>query len=307
MPASVSVCDLARRYGPVEALRGVSFEVGEGEIFGLLGPNGAGKTTALECILGLRRADSGRIRVAGVDVDEARMTMGAQIQGAMLQDPVTPRRALNLFASFYSNPAPVEGLIDAFGLREKRDAPFSSLSAGQRQRLFLALALVNNPRVVVLDEPTAGLDPLGRRELHEVIVQMRASGKTILVSTHDLEEAASLCDRVGIIDKGSMVAAGTPAALIAGADPCSRVRFRIEGSVQASDLAFLAGVVGCERTDGAWMLKTAAPGATIIALARCLDSRGCELLDLQVTRPTLEDAFLSLTGKGWLGGDERIP
>src|SRR5450631_4488562 len=183
MPVSVRVRDLARRYGRVEALRGMTFEVAPGEIFGLLGPNGAGKTTALECILGLRRPDSGEIEIAGIDAlarpGEARQVCGAQLQAAALQDRITPRRALSLFASFYREPADVGGLIERFGLAEKAGEAFERLSAGQRQRLFLALAFVNNPGLVVLDEPTAGLDPRSRRELHRFIQETGRSGRTV--------------------------------------------------------------------------------------------------------------------------------
>ncbi|HEY4990151.1 MAG TPA: ABC transporter ATP-binding protein, partial [Opitutaceae bacterium] len=191
-PASVCVRDLSRRYGPVEAIRGVGFDAYPGEIFGLLGPNGAGKSTTLECILGLRRPDSGSIHLDGVDAlahpREAKQICGAQIQGATLQDKITPRRALELFGSFFRHPAGVEELIKAYGLSEKSDAPFDSLSAGQRQRLFLALAFVNRPSIVVLDEPTAGLDPRSRRELYDVIRGLRESGRTVILSTHDLGE-----------------------------------------------------------------------------------------------------------------------
>jgi ABC-2 type transport system ATP-binding protein len=217
-PTSVRVRDLARRYGPVEALRGVTFEIARGEIFGLLGPNGAGKTTALECILGLRRPDSGSIEIEGIDAvahpHEAKQRVGALLQAAMLQDKITPRRALGLFASFYREAADVESLIERFGLVEKSDAAFGTLSGGQRQRLFLALAFVNNPRLVVLDEPTAGLDPKSRRDLHASIAGMRDSGRTVLLSTHDLEEARQLCDRIGIVDRGRIVALGRPDELI---------------------------------------------------------------------------------------------
>jgi len=218
-PTSVSVRGLARRYGAVEALRGVTFEVGKGEIFGLLGPNGAGKTTALECILGLRRPDSGSVEIEGFDAilhpEEAKQRVGALLQGAALQDKITPRRALGLFASFYREAAGVEALIERFGLGEKSDSAFETLSGGQRQRLFLALAFVNNPGLVVLDEPTAGLDPKSRRELHDSIAGMRDAGRSVLLSTHDLDEAHRLCDRVGILDGGKIVALGRPGDLVA--------------------------------------------------------------------------------------------
>ena len=202
-PASIRVRDLSKRYDAVEAVRGISFDVAAGEIFGLLGRNGAGKTTTLECLLGLRRADAGAIAIAGIDTlaepQRAKQLVGAQLQAATLQDKITPREALKLFASFYRAPAAIGELIEQFALAEKADAPFDSLSGGQRQRLFLALAFVNRPQIVVLDEPTAGLDPQARRELHQLIAGVRASGRTVLLSTHDLDEAHQLCDRIGIL------------------------------------------------------------------------------------------------------------
>src|SRR5512142_325834 len=177
LTAGVSVQELTKRYGTVDAVRGVSFEVAAGEIFGLLGPNGAGKTTTLECILGLRRPDAGAIVLGGVDAiarpGQAKQLVGAQLQDAALQDKITPRQALALFAAFYPAPAGVEELIGRFALAAKADAPFDSLSSGQRRRLFLALAFVNRPQLVVLDEPTAGLDPQARRRLHQIIAGVR--------------------------------------------------------------------------------------------------------------------------------------
>jgi ABC-2 type transport system ATP-binding protein len=302
-PASVRVRDLAKRYGPVEALRGASFEVAAGEIFGLLGPNGAGKTTALECILGLRRPDAGAIEIAGIDAlarpREAKQLVGAQIQAATLQDKITPRRALKLFASFYSDPAAAGELVERFGLSEKADAPFDSLSAGQRQRLFLALAFVNNPGLVLLDEPTAGLDPGSRRDLHDAIAGMRESGRTVLLSTHDLEEAHKLCDRIGIIDKGRIIADARPADLIAGSRSNPAVAVRTARPLEESRLRSLAGVTACRQKDGGWLLGTTNVNETIIGLVRAAESEKNELMDLRVVRPSLEDVFLSLTGRAW--------
>ena len=245
-PANVSVRALTKRYGPVEALRGVSFDVVAGEIFGLLGPNGAGKTTTIECILGLRKPDSGTVSIDGIDAvahpERSRQRTGAHIQSAGLQDKITPRQALKLYSSFYRDPARVSDLVERFGLAEKADSLFETLSSGQRQRLFLAMAFVGNPSLVVLDEPTAGLDPQARRDLHRSILGMRTEGKTVLLSTHYLEEAHRLCDRVGIIHEGRIVAMDAPDALVAA--------------------------VG-EGAGG--------------------------------RRPTLEDAFIRLTGRSWAG------
>ena len=220
----LAVRDLVKRYGAVEAAAGVSFEVADGEVFGLLGKNGAGKTTTLECVLGLRRPDSGSILVGGIDAvahpDRVKALVGAQLQATALQDRITPREALWFFASFYRTPANPDELIQQFGLAEKADAPFETLSGGQKQRLGVALALVNEPKLVVLDEPTAGLDAQARRELHEIIGKIRSGGRTVVITTHYIEEAHQLCDRIGIIDRGKIVAAGRPDDLIrAAAEP----------------------------------------------------------------------------------------
>ncbi|HVT74492.1 MAG TPA: ABC transporter ATP-binding protein, partial [Lacunisphaera sp.] len=228
--AGLSVRDLRKSYGPVAAARDVSFDVAPGEIFGLLGLNGAGKTTVLECLLGLREPDAGRVHLGEIDVRRsphaARRQLGAQLQFASLQDRITPRQALGLFGSFFVRAIPPPDLLARFDLTGKADAPFASLSGGQRQRLFLALALVNDPAVLVLDEPTAGLDPHSRRELHALIRNLRASGRAVLLSTHYLEEAHQLCDRVGILHAGRLVATATPADLIARASTRPRLLFR---------------------------------------------------------------------------------
>ena len=216
--AAVSVFGLWKRYGAAAAVRGVSFEVGAGQIFGLLGPNGAGKTTTLECILGLRQPDGGSIQIHGLDLRthaaQAKLLVGAQLQAATLQDKITPRQALDLFGSFYRESYASEELLGRFDLEAKADAPFATLSGGQRQRLFLALALVNRPTLLVLDEPTAGLDPQARRTLRTLIREMRSEGRTILLSTHDLQEADQICDRIAIMDGGRIVAVAPPAELI---------------------------------------------------------------------------------------------
>ncbi len=303
VPAAVEVRDLSKRYGQVEAIRGVSFEVAAGEIFGLLGPNGAGKTTTLECILGLRRPDAGSIALGGVDAivqpGRAKLLVGAQLQDAALQDPITPRQALRLFAAFYRAPAGVDDLIGRFALSAKADAPYASLSSGQRQRLFLALAFVNRPRLVVLDEPTAGLDPQARRQLHRIIAGVRAAGQTVLLSTHDLAEAGHLCDRIGILDGGRLVAVARPAELVArGATP-PRVAVKTARPLTAAQVGALPAVVACQPREGGWLLGTTDASRTIIALAKLLEAEANPLLDLQIERPSLEDVFIELTGRAW--------
>jgi ABC-2 type transport system ATP-binding protein len=218
MTTAIAVQGLARRYGAVTAVDGISFDVGAGEIFGLLGPNGAGKTTTLECILGLGRPDAGRIAVCGQDVRAnprgASARIGAMLQATGLQDKISPREALNLFRSFYPRALAADVLIARFGLREKQDTAYDTLSGGQKQRLALALAFVGDPQVFVLDEPTAGLDPQMRREVQDHIRAMKDAGRAVLLATHDMDEAERLCDRLAVIAGGRIVATGTPQELI---------------------------------------------------------------------------------------------
>jgi ABC-2 type transport system ATP-binding protein len=220
MAAALAVRNLVRRYGALEAVGGISFEVAQGEIFGLLGSNGAGKTTTLESILGLITPDDGRIEICGMDVRAdprtARAQTGAVLQATGLQDKITPREALDLFAAFHAAPLKTDVLLARFGLAKKADAAFETLSGGQKQRLALALAFVGDPQVLLLDEPTAGLDPQMRREVQDHIRAMKDNGRAVLLATHDMEEAERLCDRVAVIARGRIVATGAPRALMAG-------------------------------------------------------------------------------------------
>lgn len=219
MTQKLRIENLVKRYDGIEAVRGVSFSVAEGEIFGLLGPNGAGKTTTIECAVGLRSPDSGSIWICGEDMlknpDRAKQRVGVALQSTALQDKITPREALRLFGSFYPNPIAPDVLLSRFGLAEKADSAFMTLSHGQRQRLALALAFVNQPELLFLDEPTTGLDPQSRRDLHQVIRTLRDDGRTVILTTHYIEEAQALCDRVAIIDHGTIIAEGKPSELIA--------------------------------------------------------------------------------------------
>src|ERR1039458_2233963 len=227
---ATSVAGLWKRYGATAAVCDVSFEVGAGQIFGLLGANGAGKTTTLECILGLRQPDGGSIQINGLDLRnhaaQAKRLVGAQLQAATLQDRITPRQALDLFGSFYSQSFGSGELLARFDLEAKADVPFATLSGGLRQRLFLALALINRPTLLVLDEPTAGLDPQARRKLRSLIGEMRSNGRTVLLSTHDLQEADELCDRIAIMDSGRIVAVASPAELIGRSESPARLIVR---------------------------------------------------------------------------------
>jgi ABC-2 type transport system ATP-binding protein len=303
-PARIRVHELTRRYGAVEAVRNVSFEVAPGEIFGLLGLNGAGKTTTIECLLGLRRPDSGSIEIDGDDAlaqpDVLRQLVGAQLQSAALPDKITPREALTLFASLHGQSvADVDALLNRFALQAKAGASFDSLSGGQKQRLLLALALVHEPAILVLDEPTAGLDAQARRGLHRCILEQKSAGRTVLLCTHYLEEAQQLCDRIGILHEGQLIATGTPAALIAASQALPTVHFEAEHPLEATAVASLPGVRRQKAIASGWKLFTDDPGRTVSGLVHLLESRGNNILDLSVTRPTLEDVFLELTGRSW--------
>jgi ABC-2 type transport system ATP-binding protein len=216
---AIGVRNLSRRYGAVQAADDVSFEIAPGEIFGLLGPNGAGKTTIVECLLGLTCADEGGIEICGIDARahprRAREKVGAVLQATGLQDKITPREALDAFAAFYPAPLKTGTLLDRFGLREKQSAAYETLSGGQKQRLALALAFVGNPQVLVLDEPTAGLDPQMRREVQGHIRAVKGAGHAVLLTTHDMAEAEQLCDRIAVIASGRIAAMGSPRELIA--------------------------------------------------------------------------------------------
>src|SRR3954468_19205056 len=246
MAAKVAVRELRKHYGDVQAAQGVSFEILDGEIFGLLGPNGSGKTTTVECIIGLRDPDAGDIEVCGIDArrrpHDVKQKIGAALQTTALQDKITPREALALFGSFYRDSAEPQHMLDRFSLAPKADATFDSLSGGQRQRLALALAFVNKPELVFLDEPTTGLDPQARRELHGAIAQMKRDGYTVLFTTHYLNEAEELCDRVAIIDRGRIVATGAPRELIAQSNALQTVTLVTTRPLEAARLAALPGV-----------------------------------------------------------------
>jgi ABC-2 type transport system ATP-binding protein len=299
MPAKVIVRDLSKRYSGVQAVRGVSFEIQAGEIFGLLGPNGAGKTTTLECLVGLREADAGEIEVCGLDArkqpHEVKQRIGVALQSTALQDKITPREALKLFGAFYRERAEPAALLARFALTEKADARFDTLSGGQRQRLALALAFVNKPELVLLDEPTTGLDPSARRELHTEILQMKRDGHTVLLTTHYLDEAEQLCDRIAIIDHGRVIATGAPRELIAQSSGAQSVTLVTNPLIDAAAVAGLAGADDVRSDGGAVKFRTTRPTQTLAALAALIGARRVELVELQVRKASLEDVFVGLT------------
>jgi ABC-2 type transport system ATP-binding protein len=296
---SIQVRGLRKAYGELEAVRGVDFTVGRGEIFGLLGPNGAGKTTIVECLVGLREPDAGDLFVCGLDVRlqprEVKRRIGVALQSTSLQDKITPREALRLFGALYGGCVPADELLARFDLGSKADAALDTLSGGQRQRLALALAFVNRPELVVLDEPTTGLDPQARRELLAAIGRMKADGCTVLLTTHHLDEAEELCDRVAIVDRGRITAAGRPRDLVAAAGAPHTVALRVVAPLDAKVLARLPGVSGLRGEGTDWNFAAADATAAVAALGATLAAGGNALVDLRVRRATLEDVYLGLT------------
>jgi ABC-2 type transport system ATP-binding protein len=297
MPPVISVRNLRKTYGKTVAVDDISFEVGEGEIFGLLGPNGAGKTTTVECLQALRNYDSGAVKVLGFDPrtqsTDLRQSIGSQLQESALPDRIKVWEALDLFASVSTDALDWRTLLEQWGLAEKRQASFGSLSGGQRQRLFIALALVNNPRLVFLDEMTTGLDPAARRVAWELIKSVQERGTTVVLVTHFMDEAENLCDRLAIVDKGKIIAADTPQGLISGHTSEAMVIF----SCGQDDLAWLAGVTGVKNISRRGQrVEVSGSGPLLAHVAAALVAHGIFPADLRVEQPNLEDVFLKLTG-----------
>jgi len=297
----IQVENLIKRYGELEAVCGVSFSVNEGEVFGLLGPNGAGKTTTIEILEGLRNLDGGRVSVCGLDPqrdsEKLKNEIGAALQMTSLPDKLKTFEAIKLFAGFYSRRRDPEELLKRFGLVEKRDAFYSKLSGGQKQRLALAMALVNNPRVLFFDEPTAGLDPQVRREIYDIIEELRREKKTIVITTHYIEEAERLCDRVAIVDHGRVIALGTPQELKNRSGDKTRIEVQLTQPESVETLRALDGVTECRDLNGGYALHTQRPPQAIVSLVKHLEAQGNELVSLNIATPSLEDVFIELTGR----------
>jgi ABC-2 type transport system ATP-binding protein len=299
--AVIAVADLRRHYGEVKAVDGVTFDVGRGEIFGLLGPNGAGKTTTIEILEGLNRPDDGDVRVLGIDVrrepGRLKERIGVQLQSAALYPDLTVSELIDLFASFYGRRRPTNELVAELGLDERSVALTKELSGGQRQRLSIALALVNDPELIFLDEPTTGLDPQGRRALWEHIERLRGEGRTVLLTTHYMEEAEQLCDRVAIMDHGKILEIGTVSELIGRHFKERTVRFESRPELTEDRLASVHGVRRVTQEGAETILYTTDVPRTIGALLELGEQLRIDGLDLAVRRPTLEDVFLELTGR----------
>src|SRR5271155_4674837 len=293
--------NLEKRYEAVHAVRGVTFSVEEGEVFGLLGPNGAGKTSTIEVIEGLRVPDGGRVSVCGLDPqkspNELKNVIGATLQATSLPPKLRVGEAIRLFAGFYKRKRNPDELLKRFGLEEKRNSFYDQLSGGQKQRLALAMALVNDPQVLFLDEPTAGLDPQVRREIYAIIEELKAEKKTIVLTTHYIEEAERLCDRVAIVDHGKVVALGTPRELKAHSGGTTRIEVRLSKPEPDGGLKQLEGVADAREVDGAYVIHSKRPPQTIVALVKHLEAQGNELVSLEIASPSLEDVFIEMTGR----------
>jgi ABC-2 type transport system ATP-binding protein len=302
MKPIVQVEGLRKVYGTTVAVDGISFEVREGEIFGMVGPNGAGKTTTIECLEGLRKPDAGKVRVLDMDPQKdsqsLRMQTGMQLQSSNLPDRMKVWEALDLYASFYPKTLNWKELLIQLGLEEKRNAPFSKLSGGQKQRLFIALALLPDPTLVFLDELTTGLDPQARHVIWDLVREVRGRGKTVLLTTHFMEEAEKLCDRVAILDHGKIVALDTPEALIHSLGAEERVVFSVDGPLPEGFSKALSGKTRME-VQGERVVVHASNGRKtplVSEVVTLLAEKGIRFHDLRTEQPTLEDVFLNLTG-----------
>ncbi len=303
----IEVSELRKSYGGRAVVDGVSFAVEEGEIFGILGPNGAGKTTTVECIEGLRTPDAGRVRVTGLDpvADQEAVTrvLGVQLQESELQAKLTVREALELYAAFYPDPADWRVLAERLSLTGKLGTRFAKLSGGQQQRLFIALALIGNPKVVVLDELTTGLDPRARRDTWELIEDVRAGGVTVLLVTHFMEEAQRLCDRIAVIDGGRIAALDTPAGLIRRSAGGTVISFTPSAPLDDGELAALPAVTSVGHKDG--RITLAGTDETVNAVITLLARSRVTAHQLRVVDATLDDAFLDLTAGNLTNGAAR--
>ena len=297
----IRVRGLTKRYGDIQAVDGIDFDVAKGEIFGLLGPNGAGKTTTVEILEGLREPDGGEVSVLGVnvarDADAIKPRIGVSLQTAALYPKLTVTELIDLFRSFYPKSRPTKDVMDALELGERHNARSQDLSGGQRQRLAVALSLVNDPELVFLDEPTTGLDPAARRSLWDIVEGLKADGRSVLLTTHYMEEAEILCDRLAIMDHGRILEMGTVEALVSKHFQERTVRFdRLDGLAR-EELERLPEVTSVKEDTDEVLMYTKDPGRTIGALLDLADSRGLEPQNLGIRRATLEDVFLDLTGR----------
>jgi ABC-2 type transport system ATP-binding protein len=301
-PSVLTVDDLRKHYGDVKAVDGISFEIQEGEIFGFLGPNGAGKTTTIECIEGYKTVDSGSLTVLGLDPRrdgyELKERIGIMLQETSLYPDLRVGELVRLFASYYRNPADPDALLEMIGMEEKKRAFVRDLSGGQRQRVVFVLTLINDPELLFLDEPTAGLDPQSRRAIWEWIRLAREKGKTIFLTTHYIEEAEDLCDRVAIIDHGKIIALDTPKQLMANLSVDQKIEFVIDGALGAATLEAMPGVTQVlDDNHGAFTVYAREAQPVLKSLIDLAERQSFTLRGLTVEGATLEDVFIQLTGR----------
>ena len=298
---AISARGLRKSYGANEAVKGLDFEVQTGEVFGLLGPNGAGKTSTVEILEGLRPRTGGDVTVLGFDPDKQKQALkdriGVCLQATNLPDKITVHEAMELFGSFYTKRVDGDALLRRLQLWEKRDAGYATLSGGQKQRLALALALINDPQMLFLDEPTTGLDPQVRLEIRDLVEELRAEKRTILMTTHYIEEAERLCDRVAIVDHGKVIAIGTPAELKSHSAGTTRIDVTLARPAAVEHLRKLEGVSEVRNPEGRYTFHASRSAAAIVALVKYLESTSNELVSMEIAAPSLEDVFIELTGR----------
>ncbi len=301
MEAAIEIRDLVKRFNDVTAVDAISFKVDRGEVFGLLGPNGAGKTTAVECMLGLQDPDGGEVWVlgtaGGAQAKSVRAKIGVQLQTTGLLNQLHVREQMSLFAGLFPNALPLDDILEQIGLSEKADTATKVLSGGERQRLAVALAMLNDPELVFLDEPTTGLDPQARRSLWEVIRGLRARGKSVLLTTHYMEEAEQLCDRVAILDRGRIIELDPPTRLINKYFKETAIEFTAKLRTNDGSLARLPGVEHIQLENGRTTLFSTDTPRTMAGLFELVAARTLNFNDLIVRQATLEDVFLKLTGR----------
>jgi len=299
--AYVQVEQLRKTYGDLTAVDGISFTIEQGEVFGLLGPNGAGKTTTLEIMEGLRSSDSGRVSISGMELpgafDQLKQIIGVQLQATSLYDRIEVAEVLALFGSYYEKSLSVDELLKLVSLEEKRKDYVKNLSGGQLQRLALALALVNDPRLVFLDEPTTGLDPQARQNLWTIIERMKGEGRTVILTTHYMEEAERLADRVAVIDHGKIIAMDSPRALIRLLDTGGKIVCSVAGTLPLEQLHNTPDIAKITQENGRLTLEVHDTKGALTLLLSIAGEHAIELEDLHVSRPNLEDVFLHLTGR----------
>lgn len=296
----IEVQGLRKTYHDVVAVDDISFTVEQGEIFGMVGPNGAGKTTTIECLQGLRKPDKGNVSVLGMDPQSdsgvMREHIGSQLQEAELSDRIRVWEAMDLYASFYENSVDWEMLLDRFELTGKRNSFFSKLSGGQKQRLFIALALINEPQLIFLDELTTGLDPQARRAMWDLVREVRDQGKTVVLTTHFMEEADQLCNRIAVVDNGRIIALDTPENLVRDLQSDDRIKFTVDKGVDCDFLADIHGVDKVEKENHRYTVS--GQGELLVSeIVQALVQHKIPWQNLQTEHPTLEDVFLELTGR----------